>query len=440
MTDENDPHCRHGQETKQNRANTTSESRVSRRDLLKGSGGAAAATVIPFEGLTTKANSPGGLNNRGAPVVVVQGTPNNPVGFKRRKNITDRVHEEAIDRGREPPRRKGGIKRADQKTNPTVAYVTTVTDDGVPRSYHALAKNDPGSAHGRAMARAKLLAEKNGSEIEVHKPNGRVDTMRPNGVGNARRVTPITNERLQKYAAELDISPSRREYDASRSNRQLTDMGNPFFHDVIEEDPDHTFGHAELYMDMYHETSGGTTDPYQVHTRFWQKCGKEIHGNDWGNNYAKVSHRWDKNYTGEDNLSVHELDEVRPEGGGDTVVQGESLSVSLDNIEWSTSLDQYYTGGLDIEEDKDRINEHVNWHVTYIDEDLRWGDKDNNLSSGAVLDANDCNVGTQWMLLSKNEAGFIEDEGTNYDEWHDKDDCALERDSIYMNYWHGISC
>ncbi|MCT9094881.1 twin-arginine translocation signal domain-containing protein [Haloarchaeobius sp. HME9146] len=449
MTDENDPHCRHGQETQQNRANTTSESRVSRRDLLKGSGGAAAATVIPFEGLTTKANSPLGLNNNGAPVVVVQGTPNNPVGAQRRRNITDRVHEEAIDRGREPPRVKGGIKRADQKTNPTVAYVSTVTDDGVPRQYYGLAENDPSSAHGSAMARAKLLAEKNGSEIEVHKPNGRVDTMRPNGVGKAGRVTPISNESLQRYAAELEVSPSRRGYDASRSMGGVysQDMGSPFYHsEVDEEDPD--WGAATLYIWRYHVDSGGKYDPYQIQTRLWQKCGHAQdrdnpgagYDEDWKNNYSKVDHLWNKELSGEDNLTIHELGEVDPKNDGETVTTSEEVSVSLSDITYTTSKTKYISDGVDVDIRRSRLDDGgwVKWISDFVHEDLRRDDYECHVASGASQEALDCSKPYEYMMLTRNEAAFIEDPSD--DDYGYGTDTNNDRNSIYMNWYLAAWC
>ncbi|WP_435319962.1 twin-arginine translocation signal domain-containing protein [Haloarchaeobius sp. TZWSO28] len=345
MTNDDTHHQSGGNETAKNRAREngaeaggevdSGASRVSRRDLLKGSGGAAAATFMPTSGI--KGGSGFGLNNKGVPVVVLQGTRANPITPKQRVKVLARVHDEAVDRGREPSDNvtepavltgddveagESGLEETgdqnglegdrEHKTmageHEIVGVVKTVTDDGVPRGYIGCSPSDSSASriHGTAMSRARRFAAKNNSPVEIHKPNGKVTTLAPDDIGKARRVADVPgttgysglagseyallDETYQNFQQELDASLAM----SSAESEDMDNIGGDYidlYYSVSDEDKD--CGRTEYKYSVRYAETGEYLDYYGLTNRYTMIPGAaHSWGNEWYNKRGKVRHFW----------------------------------------------------------------------------------------------------------------------------------------------------
>ncbi|WP_435319963.1 hypothetical protein [Haloarchaeobius sp. TZWSO28] len=418
--------------------------------MLKGGGASIAASALATSGIVGMAGSAFGLNSKGAPVIVVQSPPGKHIDFERRQNITDRVYEEAIDRGREPPREKGGIKESGEKNSPIVAHVNTITDEGIPRRHHQQASAEStGYAHASAMGRAKKLAEKNGSEIEIHRPNAPVETIAPEDVGKARRATDIPGQTagfnqalLDSTFATLDEGVKRfsSNLDASLSMAEAYDEEvDLVWSDSIAERDEKGIGKAEVWYDVRHSYSSEEydLDPYEVGGWFWQQAGEEAYGNDWENNYAKVDHNWPHS----DSVNVDEVKDWVPNGDESSLSSvsrsiSVGIGVSADGPSGSVSYGVTETiekDGARLDDRSDPIDEYVAWTYEYNTPTTKTGSVRLEFGSIARQDTYNCTSEPTWYLEVQNEAGYKQ-------RGHSCGWDCIPRDSYYMNYLLGVSC
>lgn len=437
---------RRGATAEEAETETSSESKsskISRRGVLK----TTAAAFVPASGITATTVSGHGLNSKGVPVVVVQSPAGENIPFQRRKEITDRVHDEAVDRGRAPPAQKGGVEGLTEQAKqdqPFVAHVNTINDDGIGRRYHGQRTEGEmtGTAHARAMGRAKMLAERNGAGIEVHKPNGKVETLRPKDVGTARRATDVpgettgftdaltgsnyalVDERSQRYSANLDDSLSTSSVTTSAAWEE--DLGL-VWEDSLDE-ASSKIGDMEVWSEVYHNDSGGNMDPYAVGGWFWQSAGEETQNNDWENNYGKIRHRWDKG-----DIPVDQLKDWLP-NGDETNLESTTRSVTVSANDISFGMeDTYYKDGSEMEDKSKPLDEWAGWTFNYNTDDSKTGNARHEVASVARKESLNCSESYESIISARHEAGYKE-------RGHSCGISCVPRDSHYMNYFLNAWC
>lgn len=446
MSENTDQHPAGGNETQTSRtASESGDGGVSRRDALRGT----AASFVPASGIVGGFDL--GLNSKGVPVVVVQTTPNSPVAFQRRRNITDRVHDEAIDRGREPPREKTGVgvkgERATgngepaekETTGEIVAYVSTITDDGIPRKYYGHAENTvtTGSVHGSAMARAKKLAEENGSEIEVHKPDGTTGTINPNDVGKANRASDISGATtgfkeslIGSTYATLDDAYERFAVDLDASLSMTADYEDEldFVDDFYVEQPTDSkqLGYKEVKCEIYHNYTNAK-EPYALGGWFFQKSGEDKYGSQWENNYGKYKHQWPAG------LPVEQMTDWIPAGDqGQLESTSRSVTVGADGISFGKE-EAVYRDGVKIDDRSSPENEKAYWYFPYNTRDTQTGQAQVEFASVARQDPLKCDGSEERIMDIWHEAGFKErGESCGFN--------CTPRDSIYWDGYVWMSC
>lgn len=423
------------------------ESMASRRQFLEGGGVAVAGTVLSTSALSGVIRSAMGPSSKGAPVVVLQGTPDNPIGPERRLEVLERVRDEAVDRGREPPRQLPFAEKAEDSESSTeiVSSAMTVTDDGIPRTYigQANTMKSTGSMHGSGMGKAKQLAERQNAAVEVHKPDGAVEELGPSDIGKARGAADVRGKTAGFDRALVGTTYAKiddyyqnfgQRLDAALITTTSTTEDMEQFGGWENESEMHPQGRKVVNYDFYFKGGDGDFDGYGLDTWFWMNPGINIDewDSEWWVNYAKFEHNWTEGDIGWDDDSTN-LEDWSPYSDVDTKDDGTdvSLTMGLNGISVMLS-DLFKSSGDAIVDDSSAFTEETFWKMEVNKESTATGTVRFDTSSIAKQKGGICDGNNQTWVQTHEEAGYRKDDGTR---WSDP-----TRDSDYDTWIHYINC
>ncbi|WP_435365289.1 hypothetical protein [Haloarchaeobius sp. DYHT-AS-18] len=311
MSGDTDPHRSPGEQ----HSNDQSDG-VSRRSVLEGAGKVGAVSAIPFNQLTdspTLGRSPG----KGSRVIVLQGTPQNPVTPKQQAQARTVTRQDRVDKGNDPL--DGYPASAHGSDDPLVGFVTAVAPDGTVQGYQGIASTAETSStdgapgvqsaqaiHGRAMAYGREYAKVNDSTLEIHTPNGEVVTHRPDDVGKdagaGKSAKPMSLVADGTTTATIDQTTVQNIQDIRAKTAETVSTegmeSDPIYDDIREKEHD-DWGRWETWTRWYvSQNRYEEDDPYSdewgyaLLERFTMNPGAQLHDNWWANETGIVHHDW----------------------------------------------------------------------------------------------------------------------------------------------------
>lgn len=360
MSENTDRHTasRNGTETSTAKSSSESEqSGVSRRSVLEGTGKLGAVGAIPFNQLTgiqTSNRSPG----KGGRVVVVQGTPQDPISSEEKQNARAISREDHIDKGNDPLEQ---YPYSDHGSNePLVAFVKTIGPNGTVRGFDGIASTEDiqdlsgegitqttRNLQGRAVAYGREYAKQNGTSVEIHRPNGKVTTHRPKAIseansrGNANPASPLSEGTSTAYIGEQDLAVTA---DSSVSTDGMYQVGVEEPRNMSHPDYGLWESLTDWYLaDDYFYDSDGVRKRYQaLKERFSMSPGDDA---EYRNEAGIVHHDWglyQHGYQGMNESDEVNLEEWKPRTDKNGT-QSYSVGLSFDKSGVSGSLGYTYT-------------------------------------------------------------------------------------------------
>lgn len=389
MSEDIEKHAEHPDETQRSRTEAESESEhasVSRRSVLEGTGKLGAVGAIPFNQLTgiqTSNRSPG----KGGRVIVVQGTPQDPISFEEKQKARAISREDHIDKGNDPLEQYPYSDHGSDE--PLVAFVKTIGPNGTMRGFDGIVSTEDiqdlsgepitqttRNLQGRAVAYGREYAKRNDTSVEIHRPNGKVTTHRPKAIteassrSNANPASPLSEGTSTAYIGEQDLSITA---DSAVDTEGMNQVGVEEPRNMSHPDYGMWESQTDWYIadDYFYDSDGVRKRHQALKERFSMNPGSD---DTYRNEAGIVHHDWglyQHGYEGmneSDEVNVEEWRPLTDKSGS----QSYSVGLSFDSSGASGSLGYTYTqDDVEVVDDTDFSNdqEEARWVMNV---DSRW--------------------------------------------------------------------